>query len=91
MWDLELGEVNKHRRDKMPAANKRLCASDESAIDTDGERQTIRHFLTVSVEFAAEKYSERERKERPAKPYQKGNNQCDGSRECLNVSKKWIK
>ena len=45
-----------------------LCASRESAVETDGERLTIRHISTVSVEFAAEKYSERVIKARPAKP-----------------------
>jgi len=38
-----------------------LCASGESAVDTNGERLTIRHISTVSAEFAAEKYNERVR------------------------------
>jgi len=30
----------------------------ESAVDTDGERLTIRHISTVLVEFATKKHSE---------------------------------
>jgi len=33
----------------------------ESAVEVDGEQLTIRHILTVSVEFANEKYNERDR------------------------------
>jgi len=40
----------------------------DSAVDTVGKQLTIRRISTVSVEFAAEKYIERVRKARPAKP-----------------------